>query len=161
MMRKAIANHLKYIQDMPLNSLKSINARCLVMDSKDKCSFINYYMTGLRNDIDDSLKYLPTDDGFIYDPAKVVETIQKYDNELYILNYEIDSCKTFEEMQDRLNIETGKISSNISFAGSVGSSNLSNAGNTIISVNFYPQKMTEAELDNAFNYINKRFGMAY
>lgn len=30
-----------------------------------------------------------------------------------------------------------------------------------ITVNFYPQKMTEAELDNAFNYINRKFGLAY
>ena len=30
-----------------------------------------------------------------------------------------------------------------------------------ISVNFYPQSMTNAELDNAFNYINRRFGLAY
>lgn len=30
-----------------------------------------------------------------------------------------------------------------------------------ITVNFYPQKMSEAELDNAFNYVNRRFGLAY
>ena len=30
-----------------LNSLKSINAKCLVFDLKDKCPFINYYLTGL------------------------------------------------------------------------------------------------------------------
>ena len=85
-----------------LNSLKSIKARCLLMDLREKCSYINYYLTGLRNDVDPSLKYLPTDDGFIYDPEKVVETIKKYDNELYIINYEIDSCKTFEELTARL-----------------------------------------------------------
>ena len=34
-------------------------------------------------------------------------------------------------------------------------------GNNKITINFYPQKMTEAELDNAVNYINKRFGLAY
>lgn len=30
-----------------------------------------------------------------------------------------------------------------------------------IIVNFYPQKMSDAELDNAFNYINRRFGLQY
>ena len=30
-----------------------------------------------------------------------------------------------------------------------------------ITVQFYPQKMTDAELDNAFNYINRKFGLAY
>ena len=34
-------------------------------------------------------------------------------------------------------------------------------GNNNITVNFYPKQMTEAELDKAFNYIDKRFGMAY
>ena len=30
-----------------------------------------------------------------------------------------------------------------------------------ITINFYPQQMTEAELDTAFNYINRRFGLQY
>ena len=30
-----------------------------------------------------------------------------------------------------------------------------------ITVNFYPQRMTDAELDNAFNYINRKFGLCY
>lgn len=34
-------------------------------------------------------------------------------------------------------------------------------GTGTINVNFYPQQMTDAELDNAFNYINRRFGLAY
>lgn len=35
------------------------------------------------------------------------------------------------------------------------------AGGNPITVNFYPQKMTEAELDRAFNYIDRRYGLAY
>lgn len=40
---------------------------------------------------------------------------------------------------------------------------LKQAGNTNnqVVVNFYPQQMTNAELDNAFNYINRKFGLAY
>ena len=34
-------------------------------------------------------------------------------------------------------------------------------GNNSITINFYPQKMTDAELDNAFNYINRKFGLQY
>jgi len=34
-------------------------------------------------------------------------------------------------------------------------------GTRSVVVNFYPQKMTEAELDRAFNYIDRRLGMAY
>jgi len=35
---------------------------------------------------------------------------------------------------------------------------LGNKGNQIV-VNFYPQTMSDSELDNAFKYINRRFGM--
>lgn len=34
-------------------------------------------------------------------------------------------------------------------------------GTGTINVNFYPQHITEAELDRAFNYIDRRFGLAY
>ena len=34
-------------------------------------------------------------------------------------------------------------------------------GSGVINVNFYPQQMTEAELDRAFNYIDRRYGLAY
>ena len=84
-----------------LDVLKNNNIRCLILDKKENCSYINYYLTGLRNTIDDNLKYLPTDDS-IYDPAKVIEIIKSYDKELYIINYEIDSAKTYEEIIDRL-----------------------------------------------------------
>lgn len=30
-----------------------------------------------------------------------------------------------------------------------------------ITINFYPQTMSEAELENAFNYVNRRFGIEY
>ncbi|UKI57195.1 MAG: hypothetical protein L6V81_07400 [Clostridium sp.] len=39
-----------------LNALKTIGAKCLVIDLKDKCPYINYYLTGLRNNVDESLK---------------------------------------------------------------------------------------------------------
>ena len=85
-----------------LSSLKSIGAKCLVMDRKDNCAYINYYLTGLRNDVDESLKYYPTDDDFIYDPNKVLEIINSCEKELYIINYEIESCKSVDEMSERL-----------------------------------------------------------
>lgn len=34
-------------------------------------------------------------------------------------------------------------------------------GDRDITVNFYPQSMAEAEMDQAFNYINRRFGLNY
>lgn len=86
-----------------LNSLKSINARCLIMDKKDNCPIINYYLTGLRNSVDDCLKYAPTDDGVVLDPARLIETLKKYDKELIIINSKIDDAKTVEELKTNLN----------------------------------------------------------
>lgn len=85
-----------------LNNIKSINARCIIVDKKDKCSMINYYLTGLKNCSDELIKYYPSDDSFIYDETKLIEFFNTYDKELYILNYEIDDCKTIEELKERL-----------------------------------------------------------
>lgn len=34
-------------------------------------------------------------------------------------------------------------------------------GGSNITLQFYPQQMTEADLQMAFNYVNRRFGTAY
>lgn len=85
-----------------LNSLKMINAKCLVMDIKDRCKTINYYLTGLRNEIDPDLKYMPTDNGFIFNAEILLKAILDNPQELIIVNYEIESCKKVEEISDRL-----------------------------------------------------------
>ena len=85
-----------------LDTLKQINATCLILDKSDKCSYINYYLTGLRNTVDDSLKYISTDNDFIYDANQLLNVIKTYDRHLYIINYEIDGCKNYEEMVERL-----------------------------------------------------------
>lgn len=85
-----------------LDTLKQIKANCLILDKSDKCSYINYYLTGLRNTVDDDLKYISTDNDFIYDSNQVLNVIKTYDRYLYIINYEIDSCKMFEDIQERL-----------------------------------------------------------
>ena len=39
-------------------------------------------------------------------------------------------------------------------------SELGNSINGNITLNFYPQEMNEQELEQAFNYVNRRFGLA-
>ena len=86
-----------------LNELKEINAKCVVFDLKDKCPFINYYLTGLTNTIDPALKYMPTDDGFIYDKELIIKNLEsQQDKDLIILNYDISDSKTVEELKDKL-----------------------------------------------------------
>lgn len=85
-----------------LNSLKSINAKCVILDEKEKCSYINYYMTGLRNLIDPSLRYIATDGGLLYDIDRIIEVVKSCSEELVIINYEIETCKDIQEIENRL-----------------------------------------------------------
>ncbi len=85
-----------------LNSLKKINAKCLVMDKKDRCGNINYYLTGLRNTFDNDLKYMPTDNNYIYDINSLINVLNNSPQELIIINYELSDCKTVEEIIGRL-----------------------------------------------------------
>ncbi len=39
-------------------------------------------------------------------------------------------------------------------------SSISNVNNAKVAINFYPQNMTEQELNKAFNYVNRRLGLA-
>lgn len=85
-----------------LGSLKSINAKCLIMDKKDRLGYINHYMTGLRDNMDPDLKYMPTDNDFIYNADILLNTISSASQELIIVNYHINDCKTLEDIKDRL-----------------------------------------------------------
>lgn len=84
------------------NFIKEIGAKALVLDTKERCGYINYYLTGLRNNADVNVNYIPTDDNFIYDKDKIMALFTKYNHEFIILNYEIESCKSVEEMKERL-----------------------------------------------------------
>lgn len=82
-----------------LNSLKAIDAKCIVLDKKMRCSYINYYLTGLRNTIDPDLKYFATDDNFIYDKDKLMAFIKEKEQELIIINYDISECKLVDDIE--------------------------------------------------------------
>lgn len=85
-----------------LDSMNKINARTIVFDKKENTGYINYYLTGLRSKIDNNLQYYFTDDNILYDATRLIPYLASLENELIILNYEIDSCKTIEEIQNKL-----------------------------------------------------------
>ncbi|MGN1298084.1 MAG: tape measure protein [Clostridia bacterium] len=77
--------------------------------------------------------------------------------------------KVYRVMQDKVNLETSKLAGNLStniqladdaknITGKINSGY--NTTNNI-TVQFYPQQMTESELDRAFNYIDRKYSMAY
>lgn len=79
-----------------LDSMNKINAKTIVFDKKENTGYINYYLTGLRSKIDNNLQYYFTDDNILYDASRLIPYLASLENELIILNYEIDSCKTIE-----------------------------------------------------------------
>ena len=85
-----------------LKTLKSLNLKCLVIDQKENCPYINYYLTGLKDTVDPDLKYLPATDDFLYDGEKLLEKINSFDANLYIINFEIKSTNTLEDLRARL-----------------------------------------------------------
>ncbi len=85
-----------------LNSLKSIGAKCLVMSKADDCMEINNYLTGLRNIFDPDIKYMPIDNGFIYDGPTLLNTIKTQNVDLVIVNFDIDDCKMVDDIKERL-----------------------------------------------------------
>ena len=84
------------------SALKTIGAKCLLIDLKEKCPYINYYLTGLRNNIDENIKYMASDSGFIYEPNQLLQIINTSNCELIIVNYEIDTCKLVDDIANRL-----------------------------------------------------------
>lgn len=89
--------------DYFLKNLDSAKVRCLILDTKERCIQTNYYLTGLRNQVSENLKYVSIDDKNMYEESNILDVFNKHDKELYIFNYEIESCKTIEEIKDRLN----------------------------------------------------------
>ena len=86
-----------------LDSLTKANTSCLVFDKKEYCPYINYYLTGLRNSVDDNLKYMPTDDGFIYNKELLLQNLENQkDKDFIIINYDLSKSKTVEELKDNL-----------------------------------------------------------
>ena len=83
-------------------SLKSINAKALVLDKKENCTYINYFLTGLRNAVDEHIKYLSIEDSFFDNTNGILETFKNYDNDLYIINYDISKSNTLEELKAKL-----------------------------------------------------------
>ena len=83
-------------------TLKAIGAKCLVIDLKEKCPYINYYLTGLRNNVDESIRYMASDSGFIYEPSQLLQIVNSSNENLIIINYEIDTCKLVDDIAERL-----------------------------------------------------------
>jgi len=82
------------------NSLKSIEAKALVLSEPNYMPYINYVLNGLNNTMPDNIFYSRTDVDF--GKQQLESIIVNSDYDLIVIDYRIDSSKTVEELINRL-----------------------------------------------------------
>jgi len=98
---------VKHIYDgmLPKNyvvsNLKKLNATALVICKSKSINIINYFCNGLRNEASDALTFVDIDQ-FDNNPNLLVSTIDKFTNDLIIIDYELNDCKTTGEIKNKL-----------------------------------------------------------
>lgn len=84
------------------NSLKSnlelLDKKALIMAKKDHIKVINYYANGLESVNNERINFIEVDD-YLFKPHELLGIIDKYDHDLMIINYDIESAKTVEELK--------------------------------------------------------------
>lgn len=85
-----------------VNSLKSIEAKGLILTENSYVNQINYMANGLNNVVADNLFFVPTNEALLLDKNKlnVILNDSKYD--LTIIDYRIDNVETLEQLNDKL-----------------------------------------------------------
>ena len=104
---------IKYEQDVPhllefskaTNSLaktcEDLGFKTLIMAKKSQINTINYYLNGLDNVSNPNISFIEFDN-YLYNDDAIISVINHYDHELMIINYDIDECKTIDELKDTL-----------------------------------------------------------
>ncbi len=87
-------------KDSMSNSLKSINAKALVLTTPAYMPQINYLNNGLVNDIDPNISYARVDVDFSL--KKINDIIVNSEYDLIVIDYHIENAKTVKELTDNL-----------------------------------------------------------
>ena len=84
-----------------VSNLNNIDAKSLIMAKKEQIGIINYYANGLQNVSSDKVNFIEVDN-YLFKPIELLGIIDKYDHDLMIINYDIESAKTIEELKTLL-----------------------------------------------------------
>ena len=79
------------------SNLEELNAKALIMASKEQLNAINYYANGLESVNSDRINFIEIDN-YLFKPTELLGIINKYDHDLMIINYSIEGCKSVEEL---------------------------------------------------------------
>ena len=80
---------------------EGLGFKTLVMAKKAHINTINYYLNGLENVANPNINFVEFDN-YLYHDDEIISVINNYDHELMIINYDIEGCKTVEELKDTL-----------------------------------------------------------
>jgi len=80
---------------------EGLGFKTLVMAKKAQINTINYYLNGLENVANPNINFVEFDN-YLYHDDEIINVINNYDHELMIINYDIEGCKTVEELKDTL-----------------------------------------------------------
>ena len=84
-----------------VNILEQINAKSLIMTSKEQINVINYYANGLQSVNSNCINFIEIDN-YLFKPNELLGILNKYDHDLMIINYSIESANTIEELKQLL-----------------------------------------------------------
>ena len=80
---------------------EGLGFKTLVLAKKDQINTMNYYLNGLDNVTNPNISFIEFDN-YLYHDDEIVNVINTYDHELIIINYDIDGCKTVDELKNTL-----------------------------------------------------------
>ena len=83
------------------SNMKGLGFKSLIMCARGDVNSINYYLNGLQMVNNPNISFVCLEDKK-YDAATVVNTINAYPHELVVINYDITSAKTIEELKEML-----------------------------------------------------------
>lgn len=84
-----------------VSNLEKIKATGLVLCRQDQVGLINYFCNGLKNEASKTLSFVDFTN-YENNPQGLVSIINQFTNDLIVVNYQIDDCKTTKELKDKL-----------------------------------------------------------
>ncbi len=82
-------------------NMKGLSFKTLVLTQADTVTGINYYLNGLSNNNNTDITYIAIDN-CQYDTTTLLNILNSYKQDFVIMNYDISSSQTIEELKDQL-----------------------------------------------------------
>lgn len=82
-------------------SLEEFDNKALIMAKKEQLNIINYYANGLQNIVNKRVEFIEIDN-YLFKPKELLNFINSYDHNLFIINYDIEEPKSVEELKTLL-----------------------------------------------------------